>query len=320
MTDSNAFPPDPEDSSPTDGPLPTPDPTAPEESFPEPAPPPPDPGSDPGWLVDAGEDPTIADAVPPPPPPPGAGAADADPTMASAPPPPPPPPPFAPPPPPPPAMGGAASPVPVFSATQAIGYGWKAFTKNLGPILILMLAIFAVNVLVNVVSSRSFINDSWVLNTLVSLLSTLISMVIAFGIIKAALAILDGRKPEIGEVFNTDRLVPYIIAAIAVSIITTIGFILLIIPGLIAAFLLQFFGYAIADGKTERPLDALRISFETVKPHWGELLLLAILLFLLNIGGAVLCLVGLLATVPTSIIAVAYAWRWCTRGQITPVA
>jgi uncharacterized membrane protein len=99
-----------------------------------------------------------------------------------------------------------------------------------------------------------------------------------------------------------------------------VGFILCIIPGFIAIFLLQFFPYAIVDGRTEDPIESLKISYDLVKGHAGDLLLLMILIFLLNLLGALLCGLGLIVTIPVSAIATAYAWRWFSRGRIAPQA
>ena len=274
--------------------------------------------------------PPPAGEVPPPPPPPPGGA-------YPPPPPPPPPPPGGPYPPPPPAGGtyppppGAyppVSPAPQrapFSATDAIGYGWKGFTANIGPLVIIVLVLVVASALTNFLS-RGF--NSSLLTILASLLGAFISLVIGLGLIRAALAILDGGRPSVEQLISTKDIGPYIIASLMVWAIVTIGLFLCLLPGLIAGFLLQFYGYAIIDRKADSvttapqssPTGALRASFEVVAANVGPLILLAVLCFLVNVAGALLCGVGLLVSLPVTYIAIAYAWRYFSGGRIAPVA
>ena len=82
-------------------------------------------------------------------------------------------------------------------------------------------------------------------------LSAFISLVIGLGLIRAALAILDGGRPSVEQLVSTKDIGPYIIASLLVALIVTVGLVLCIIPGLIAGFLLQFYGYAIIDRKAD---------------------------------------------------------------------
>ena len=186
----------------------------------------------------------------------------------------------------------------------------------MGPILIIALVLVGIAILTN--APAYFSRDSAFLSTIVSVIGWFVSMVVGLGLIRAALAIVDGGKPEVAYLARTDGLLTYIIAAILAGLIYTVGFILCIIPGLIAIFLLQFFPYAIVDGRTDNPVESLKISYEMASKNAGDLLLLMILLFLVNLVGALLCGIGLIVTLPVTAIAVAYAWRWFSRGNIAP--
>jgi hypothetical protein len=208
-----------------------------------------------------------------------------------------------------------------FSATDAIGYGWKGFTANIGPLLLIGLVLLVASALSNWLS-QGF--ESWLLTIIGSVLSAFISLVISLGLIRAALAILDGGRPSVEQLVSTRDIGPYIIASLLVALVVTVGLVLCIIPGLIAGFLLQFYGYAIIDRKSDSvttapqssPTGAMRASFEVVAGNVGPLILLAVLSFLLNLGGALLCGVGLLVTMPVTAIAIAYAWRYFSGGRI----
>lgn len=284
--------------------------------------------------------------VPPPPPPASPSAGAVPPAPGAYPPPPPsgaayPPPPagaYPPPPPgaypPPNAQGGYAlptggAPARAFSVGDALNYGWKGFQNNLGPIVVIMAAIIVVNGLFSLLGRVT--RDSTFLSLGVSLLSAFVSLLIGLGLIRAALIILDGRRPEVADVLNTDGIGVYIVASLLVGAIVTVGFILCIIPGLIAAFLLQFYGYAIVDKRTDTttvvpnadPIGAIRTSYEVVSANVGNLILLALVGFGIAIAtviGLALCvvpgLVIMFVAAPVMAIALAYAWRYFTHGVI----
>jgi uncharacterized membrane protein len=183
--------------------------------------------------------------------------------------------------------------------------------------------VFAANVVISVMQAWT---DSAVLTILLAVLSAFVSLVIGLGLIRAALVILDGRHPEVGDLISTKDIGPYLIATILVSLTVGVGLLLCIIPGLIAGFLLQFYGYSILDRRSDDlsvsaqpdPVGALRTSYEVVTRNLGDLLALAIVCFVMNVLGAIACGIGLLVSLPITAIALAYAWRHLTGGVIAP--
>ncbi|NED68736.1 hypothetical protein G3I15_48220, partial [Streptomyces sp. SID10244] len=106
-----------------------------------------------------------------------------------------------------------------------------------------------------------------------------------------------------------------IITALLVAIGTYIGLILIIIPGIIFAFLAYWSLTFVVD----RDLDAIagiKASFSVISKNAGPLFLLALACIGLNIVGAIVCLVGLLVSIPVTVIASTYAYRFFTGGQI----
>lgn len=280
---------------------------------------------------------------PPPPPPPAGGRYGAGQYQPGGAPPPPPPygqpsygPPGTPPPPPPygqqaygPPPGAYQSGAPAqsqpFVATDAVAYGWNAFKNNVGPLVVISVVIFLVSAISS--SLQSSARDQWFASTAFSLAGALVSMILTMGLIRAALMIVDGRTPSVSDVFRTDDLGVYIVAAILSWLITVVGIVLCILPGLIAAFLLSLFGYAIIDHyesgvrvPQSTAVGALRTSYEIVSRNVGGYIVLLLLLFVVNLVGAALCLVGLLVSMPVSAVATAYAWRQFTGGVIVPQA
>ena len=218
-------------------------------------------------------------------------------------PPPPPPPGFNPPPPPPPP--GAMSSGGAFSPGAAISYAWSATVKNLGPLVLMTLVILLAQVVLQV----GFSGGEGVIALLLSIATSVVSLILAMGLIRAALRVTDGGTPELSQLTETDQLGPYIVQAILVGLAIGIGLLVCIIPGLIAAVLFAFAGYAVIDARDGDAVGAIKRSFEIVKGNFGAVLGLMVLLILVNIVGALLCGIGLLFTYPMTSVAIAYAYR-----------
>ncbi len=78
------------------------------------------------------------------------------------------------------------------------------------------------------------------------------------------------------------RFAPLLIAAILVGIIVAIGSVLLVIPGLIAAFLLMFtFVVIVVDNIGA--VEAMKKSFETVKSHLGDAVIFFIAMIVIGL-------------------------------------
>lgn len=365
MTDSPAGPP-PDDQNPPRDEDTGSEPALGGDSSPTPPPPmpdddqqPPPPPSDAGSLPPSGSGasgpggqypppPTEGQYPPPPrdgdypPPPPPQGQYPPPPPPGAYPPPPPdgsaypPPPPGAYPPgayppgsyPPgayPPGFGQTGGPRGQFMPTDALAYGWRAFTANIVPLALIGLTLLLVSVATNFLTLGF---DSWLLNVLAQALAIFLSFLIGLGLIRAALTIVDGGRPSVDQLLSTKDLGPYVVASIVVSLVVALGLLLCVLPGLIAGFLLQFFGYAIVDGKTSpqggapqsSPIGALSTSVNVVTSNLGPLILLALLCFVVNLAGALACGLGLLVTLPVTSIAIAYAWRHFTNGPIAAQA
>ena len=242
-------------------------------------------------------------SVPPPPDAPGGSS-------GSVPPPPPPPPPAPP------------SSAQDFSAAEAIAWGWRKFTENVGAVLLAMLTIFAVMLLVGAVGAllgggfsaaspmegplqfESQGPGQFIGQLLQSVVSTILIGVAA----KAALEVTEGKPFDYFAAFGKVDLVQLIIASVLVGIATVIGFVLLIIPGLIVMFLTYLTTYAVVDyGKSA--IDGIKHSVKLISDNVGSALILAVLNVLVVIAGAIALCVGLIVAIPVTIFATAYAYR-----------
>lgn len=212
-------------------------------------------------------------------------------------------------------------PVP-FSATDAIGYGWKKFRENLGPILIAALVLIVASILVSFIAGAvtgTGFNESElsVAGAISQLLTQVVGYIISAAIIRGALDIVEGHKFDLMAAFGKLNLLNVVLTSILVSILTIVGFILLIIPGLIVVFFTLFTMYFVVD-KDASPVEAIKLSFALVKANIGNTVVLILLSIVVVIAGFLALCVGLLVALPVLAIAWAYAYKSYLGEPVAP--
>ncbi len=240
----------------------------------------------------------------------------------------------------PPGYGGAQP----YSVGEAFSWAWNKFTKNAAPLIIATLVygliIVVLQVIVNLLqaavspgvsdysSSGSGFSYSWS-TTSMGLGGILISIVgwfvllivgaaIQSGYISGVLDIANGQQVSVGSFFRPRNIGQVIIAGLIVGVITTIGFFLCIIPGVIASIMLVFTIVALLD-RNLSPVDAVKTSFELSKANFGNVFVTWLAMVATAFVGALLCGVGLIVAVPVAALILVYAWRRLSGGQVAPL-
>jgi len=209
-----------------------------------------------------------------------------------------------------------AVPTTQFSIGDAFSYGWDGFMRNPGPLLACTAAAIGVSLLPGLIPL-----DSPHLGLALSVVGLIASVVIGSGVVRMALGVADGRPATFADLLATQNLGRYALASLMVWPLVILGA-TMCLPGLIAWYFLQFYAFAVLDdrsGRTVGAWESLAVSARTVRARPGQCALVMLLVLALNIGGASLCVVGLLATLPMTAISSAYAWRIFTgTGQPQP--
>ena len=231
-------------------------------------------------------------------------------------------------PPPPPSAGGDG-----YSATTAWGYGWTKFTQNLGQILVAVIVLVAVVLVVQIVGyavGRAVACDPGVTITgsriesnscgglftaqnavslLFSLISWVLQMIIGAGIVRGAFEIMAGRQLDPKILLTPYRLGEVVVASLITAILTFVGFVLCIIPGLLVLFFTSFTLYFLMDREDLGAVDAIRASVDFTRKHAGDVIVWFVLSFVTYVVGFCLCGIGLVAAVPVIVIGTAYTYR-----------
>src|SRR5690606_6072869 len=233
----------------------------------------------------------------------------------------------------PPPAGGYGAPQPgvggpAFAVGDAISYGWRKVTSNLGPWILVALIFLAVNVAWNwitggfdQVQDQFDYTDTNVLavtgltftNILLGIVGTVIGYLVTAFFTRGALDEVDGRKPDVAAFFRIGNVVNVLLAALIVGILTGVGLFLCILPGL-AVLLFSAFVYYVALDQGVDAITAVRTSFSMVAKNFGQVFLLLLALLGINILGAIPCGLGLFVTIPLSYVAVGYAYRRLSGG------
>jgi uncharacterized membrane protein len=202
-----------------------------------------------------------------------------------------------------------------FSKKEAISYGWNATKKNFRFFILLMLSLFAINILPGILRSSLTPDKNSLIAFLISILSWILQLIVGLGLIKIALEIQDHKKTHYSELFSQSHMIiNYFLASVLYGLIIVAGLILLIVPGIIWGIKFQYFSYFIVD-KQLGPIEALKESSKITKGSIWNIFLLRVLLGLINIGGTLLLGVGLLVTVPITMMAEVHVFRKLTTKK-----
>jgi len=146
----------------------------------------------------------------------------------------------------------------------------------------------------------------WLVGTIVTFVLSSLSSI---GMLSFALRMHDAPEEVlVGDLWNPSPLWRYIGASLFSGVIVMVGFVLLVVPGIIAMLMLMFATLLVID-RTLSPVAALKESARITTGYRWQLLWLVILVALLNLLGALAFMVGLLITVPVSYLAVTHAYR-----------
>jgi len=101
---------------------------------------------------------------------------------------------------------------------------------------------------------------------------------------------------------------PVLMVSIVVNLITTIGFVLLIIPGLAFALLFLFSMPLVVFGNLDY-FSAMEVSRKIVMRNFGEFVILGLVITLINIIGLLMFAVGVVVTIPLSYAIIYLAYK-----------
>ena len=120
---------------------------------------------------------------------------------------------------------------------------------------------------------------------------------------------LMGRRAELADLFKGfNYFVPTLVASIVIGLFVFCGTLLCVIPGLVVAAMYKFTYLFIVDKRMDF-WPAMQASHAVVKRDYVGFTLFLILMALVNILGALCCIVGLLVSIPVTFAAITVAYK-----------
>src|SRR3989344_423203 len=194
-----------------------------------------------------------------------------------------------------------------FRIGEAIKYGWEKFKAHFLFMWMLLGTAWGIAILFDLLQKGAG-KETW-LGGLIGLAAIVAGFILELGLIRAYLDLDNGTEDKIAVLFSEYRLVwRYFGAALLYGIMVVFGLILLIVPGVYLALKYQFFAYLIVD-QNLGILDALKQSSEMTRDIKWKFFGFVLAVCGLNILGALALGIGLLVTIPVSIMAYVYVYR-----------
>jgi uncharacterized membrane protein len=191
----------------------------------------------------------------------------------------------------------------IFTATSAISYGWEGTKRHF---VSLFLALGILTLLLEVLGGGAQRGGQGLFHLVIQIASMLVTM----GWWRIALRVHDGAPASLSALTELEptRVLYYFVTILLFWIVVSLGLVLLILPGIVVASRL-FLAPAIVIDDNVDPIVALRRSYELTEGHTVPLIVLGLFLAGINFVGMLLLGLGLLATMPTSFLAVVYVYR-----------
>jgi len=195
-----------------------------------------------------------------------------------------------------------------FSVGSCISFGWEIFKKRplflIGTFLLISLGSSIINGIFSNVLGHNGIGPF-----ISFLINIVIQVFVGIAYVSLSLKAHDSIETlELKDLWRPEFFLQYLLTSTVVFVIVMVGLVLLIIPGIIAALMFSFSSYLVVD-RSLPVTEALKESSRITRGHRLDLLWLLFVVFGINVVGLLCLIVGLLVTIPVSMLAIVHAYR-----------
>ncbi len=208
-----------------------------------------------------------------------------------------------------------------FSKRQSIQFGWDTMKNHFWFFINVFLIVIAVQMVPILLGEID--GPAAYLVLPVNLLVMIVGLVLQMGVIKICLKFCSGIPGELSDLLSCFPLFfRFLIGQFLYNLLIMLGFFLLVVPGIYWAIKYQLFSYLIVE-EGMGPVEAMEKSGQITRGAKWDLFVFAILLGLINLAGLLCLYIGLLVTIPVSMIAMAHMYktlRWRYESEQLPPA
>jgi uncharacterized membrane protein len=168
-----------------------------------------------------------------------------------------------------------------------VGQGWQMVKADIGTFILLMIVFVVLNGMVPMILQGPLIAGFQIF----------------------CMKKLLNRRTDFADLFKGfNYFVPALVASLLIALFTFCGTLFCIIPGLVVAAMFKFTYLFIVDKRMDF-WPAMQASHAVVKNDYFGFTMFLLLMILVDILGAVCCVVGLLVAVPVTVAAVTVAYK-----------
>lgn len=200
-----------------------------------------------------------------------------------------------------------------FSIKEALTFGWESFKKDPWFFVGVTFGLSVFSIVVDMLTGDGY-GFFAVIGFLIGIAA---STVVSIAYARLALSTVAGAHVAWDGLWAPQHFWRMLATTILQGIIVIIGLILLIIPGIVAGLMLSLSQLLVVD-KEFGPIETLKESYRLTKGHLLQLFLFGLAFIGINLVGALLLFVGLLVTVPVTLIAAAHVYRKLSDIQGVP--
>lgn len=200
------------------------------------------------------------------------------------------------------------------SIRKAFDFAWMTYRQQFGLFTALVLTFFASWVILEII-----VVAGQRLGILLWLLAHLIFFIIfagmEIGFIRICLASYDGKEIRFTDIFSGLQLgINFLLAQLINTVITIVGFLLLVIPGAYLSAKYAFYAFHFAEASPTL-IQSFQQSAIITQRSMLFVVWFSFLILVINILGASILGVGLIATVPLSVLMKASIYRQMQVNQ-----
>jgi hypothetical protein len=132
------------------------------------------------------------------------------------------------------------------------------------------------------------------------------------------LKVIRGQPADVGDAFSgfTRAFVPLLLFSIVGQLLTSVGFLFCILPGIYLTIAWLMLTTLIILDKNLEFWPAMELSRRVVSRHWWQFFGLFLLCMIINFLGALACCVGFFITLPVTTAAIVYAYEDVFNPQL----
>ena len=197
-----------------------------------------------------------------------------------------------------------------FSIGEALRFGWDTTRRNLWFFIGLLIVVGLINSFPDIINGITQISKTLpVLNLILVAVFTIVNFIVQLGMIKILLKFCDNQPGRFSDLFSCAHLFFKMVgASIVYALIVLVGFILLIVPGIIWSIQFGYYIYLIVD-KDLGPIQALKMSSKITRGSKRHLFVFALAIVGVILLGVLALFVGLLVAIPIVSLAGAFVYR-----------